>query len=200
MTRFLCGSLSSLLLLTSCAPPAGSEPESSSLPADAEVLASQDGAVTSCPTGNFRCANVSIPEQGTGVLLAGRVYAPTQTTAGGPFPLIGLLPGGGATLDSVEWAATRLVGSGYVVVSVTPQSGTQTGSYNLALKSALDFMSSGGNPFLSVTDGARVGAAGWSPSRRPRRRTPASTPSSHGTTWPFVPRGTRVPPRRAGPA
>lgn len=173
MMRPLFGPLLSLLLLSACGPSSGPEAEP---PAEQwRSSPSSLAGTTVCPIGNFRCVDVTIPEQGTGVPLDGRVYAP-PTTAVGPFPLIGLLPGGGVTLDSVEWAATRLVASGYVVVSVTPQFGAQTGSYNLALKGALDFMFSSSNPFATATNRNLVGAAGWSIGARTLTQTQAEDP------------------------
>jgi hypothetical protein len=73
-----------------------------------------------------------------------------------------MLPGGGAGIDSVEWAAQRLATDGYMVIITKPQLGGSTASYNTAARSGIDFLLSSANPFLAEADGSRVGACGWS--------------------------------------
>ncbi len=106
--------------------------------------------------------SLTIPQQGGGTLSA-VAYAPDVT--GGSFPLITMLPGGGAQTGSVEWAATRLAAAGYVVLITKPQFGGSTASYNTAARSGIDFMLSAGNPYLALTDAGRIGA----PADRPGR-------------------------------
>jgi dienelactone hydrolase len=73
-----------------------------------------------------------------------------------------MLPGGGAEISSVEWAAQRLAANGYVVIITKPQSGGSLNDYNTAAISGVDFLLSNANPYLSSTDTDAVGAAGWS--------------------------------------
>jgi hypothetical protein len=82
-----------------------------------------------------------------------------------------MLPGGGAEISSVEWAAQRLAASGYVVIITKPQSGASLDSYNTAVRSGIDFLLSAANPFFSSTDTDAVGAAGWSLGARVLART-----------------------------
>jgi hypothetical protein len=73
-----------------------------------------------------------------------------------------MLPGGGAGIESVEWAALLLADAGYVVVITKPQLGGSTASYSTAVRAGIDFLLSQANPFAAETDGLRVGGAGWS--------------------------------------
>jgi dienelactone hydrolase len=111
----------------------------------------------------------SFAQHGGGTTLSAMIYAPN--VAAGSFPIISMLPGGGAPISSVEWAATRLAASGYVVVITQPQFGGSPASYNLAARSGIDFLSSTANPFLAITDTTKVGAAGWSLGARALSRT-----------------------------
>jgi predicted dienelactone hydrolase len=66
---------------------------------------------------------VSLPERGTGRSLSAQVWAPDAARQTAPCPVLSLLPGGGAQIASVAWAAERLAASGYVVVVTLPASG-----------------------------------------------------------------------------
>lgn len=72
-----------------------------------------------------------------------------------------MLPGGGAPLSSVEWAAQRLARDGYVVCLTLPE-GSNENLYASACISGLDFLASAANPFLAESDDTRVGICGWS--------------------------------------
>jgi hypothetical protein len=111
--------------------------------------------------GTIRSRDVVVPPIGGGAGLPGRVYAPDADRQTGPCPLVSMLPGGGAPISSVEWAATRLAASGYVVV-ITDPSGNTPSTYDVAGRSGITFMESSANPFADATDTDRVGVSGWS--------------------------------------
>ncbi|MCU0781942.1 MAG: hypothetical protein MUF04_12690, partial [Akkermansiaceae bacterium] len=94
----------------------------------------------------------SIPSFGGGAALAAKLFAPDPAVWAAPYPVITMLPGGGAGIDSVEWAATRLAETGYVSIITLPASGGSTASYNAAARSGLDFLASPANPFLAECD------------------------------------------------
>lgn len=118
---------------------------------------------------DIRVASVQIPSPDG--MLAAKIYAPDESLQTAPCPLISMLPGGGAGIESVEWAATRLAANGYVVIITKPINGTSTLSYNTAVKSGIDFMLSAANPFVASTHDTAIGAAGWSLGGRTLTRT-----------------------------
>lgn len=119
------------------------------------------------PTGVQR-QDVTIPQQGGGSLQA-RLVAPLPAT--GPYPALSLLPGGGAPIDSVAWAADGLARAGYVVIVTQPASGGSLAAYDTAARSGIDFLLSPANPFAAATRSDRVGVAGWSLGARALTRT-----------------------------
>ncbi|MFY8121703.1 MAG: SUMF1/EgtB/PvdO family nonheme iron enzyme, partial [Burkholderiaceae bacterium] len=121
----------------------------------------------SSPTGVQR-QDVTIPQQDGGSLQA-RLVAPLPAT--GPYPALSLLPGGGAPIDSVAWAADGLARAGYVVIVTQPASGGSLAAYDTAARSGIDFLLSSANPFAAATRGDRVGVAGWSLGARALSRT-----------------------------
>jgi hypothetical protein len=129
----------------------------------------------SAPGGTPRVADVTIPQQGGGTLTA-KVFAPDTALQSAPCPCITMLPGGGAGISSVEWAASQLARNGYVVVITLPASGGSVSSYNIAARSGIDFLQSTSNPFRSGTDTTRIGAAGWSLGARALTRTQEEDP------------------------
>ncbi len=104
---------------------------------------------------------LAIPQHGGGPNLTANVYAPDAAPAAGPYPVISMLPGGGAPLSSVEWAAQRLARDGYVVCLTLPEASTEN-EYAVACQSGIDFLASAANPFFVEVDNARVGICGWS--------------------------------------
>jgi dienelactone hydrolase len=122
---------------------------------------------TAAPTGVQR-QDVIIPQQRGGSLQA-RLYAPLPAT--GPYPALSLLPGGGAPIDSVAWAADGLARAGYVVIVTQPASGGSLAAYDTAARSGIDFLLSPANPFAAATRSNRVGVAGWSLGARALTRT-----------------------------
>jgi dienelactone hydrolase len=120
--------------------------------------------------GTIRVQDAAIPQSGGGTLNA-KIFAPDAALQTAPCPAITMLPGGGAEITSVEWAASRLAASGYVVIITKPQSGASLNDYNNAAKSGIDFLLSASNPYLSSTDTDAVGAAGWSLGARVLTRT-----------------------------
>jgi dienelactone hydrolase len=123
--------------------------------------------------GAARSVQVVVPERGTGTALEARVFA-SETP--GTFPVVSVLPGGGAPLSSVEWAACALAASGYVVVVTRPSAGATAEAYHRAAVSGIDFLASSANPFRAQADTGRVGVAGWSLGARALTRTQAEDP------------------------
>lgn len=121
--------------------------------------------------GTVRVASVMIPERGTRATLPARVFAPDATVLRAPCPLVSVLPGGGADITSVAWAAERLAASGYVVIITLPSSGASTAAYHVAAVSGIDYLQSPSNPYRVDTDTGRVGVAGWSLGARSLTRT-----------------------------
>lgn len=107
-------------------------------------------------------SGLSIPQQGSATPISAALYAPDPLAWDAPYPMISMLPGGGAGIDSVEWAAQRLATDGYIVIISKPQFGGSVASYNTAAKSGIDFLLSTANPFRAEANLSRVGAAGWS--------------------------------------
>ena len=120
--------------------------------------------------GKIRFEEVQIPQQGGGTLNA-KVFAPDAAKQTSPCPGISMLPGGGAQINSVEWAAERLAANGYVVIITKPERGGSTESYNTAAKSGIDFLFSDANPYLKNTNVKLIGAAGYSLSARSLAKT-----------------------------
>jgi dienelactone hydrolase len=118
---------------------------------------------------------VAVPQRGGGTL-EGALFAPDPALQTGPCPVVSMLPGGGAPLTSVEWAARRLAGSGYVVLVTRPAAGGSASSYHLAAVSGIDFLASEANPVRGRSDTAAVGVAGWSLGARALTRTQAEDP------------------------
>lgn len=104
---------------------------------------------------------LSIPQFGGGANLTANLYAPDVALGTGPYPVISMLPGGGAGLSSVEWAALRLATNGYIVCLTLPQSSTEN-KYAAACQSGMDFLLSASNPYLAESLTNRVGICGWS--------------------------------------
>jgi dienelactone hydrolase len=119
--------------------------------------------------GIVRAQDVTIPQQGGG--LNAKIFAPDAVLQTAPCPGISMLPGGGAEISSVEWAAQRLAANGYVVIITKPQSGGSLNDYNAAARSGIDFLISNANPYLNSTDTDAIGAAGWSLGARVLART-----------------------------
>jgi dienelactone hydrolase len=122
------------------------------------VLFTGSGALAQIRT----LGGLSIPQQGSSTPLNAALYAPDPLLWDAPYPLVSMLPGGGADIISVEWAAQRLAADGYIVIIIKPQFGGSTASYNTAAKSGIDFLLSVANPFLAEANVARIGACGWS--------------------------------------
>jgi len=120
------------------------------------------------PPAGVQRQDVTIPQQGGGSLQA-RLVAPLPAT--GPYPALSLLPGGGAPIDSVAWAADGLARAGYVVIVTQPASGGSLAAYDTAARSGIDFLLSPANPFAAATRSDRVGVAGWSLGARALTRT-----------------------------
>jgi dienelactone hydrolase len=120
--------------------------------------------------GTIRLQDIQIPQRSGGTLNA-KVFAPDSARQTAPCPAISMLPGGGAEITSVEWAASRLAASGYVVIITKPQSGGSLNDYNTAARSGIDFLLSAANPYFNSTDTDAVGAAGWSLGARVLTRT-----------------------------
>jgi hypothetical protein len=112
--------------------------------------------------------SATIPQRGGGSLGA-RIYAPNS--GGARYPVVSLLPGGGAPIDSVFWAAEGLAARGYVVVVTQPSSGGSLNAYHLAAISGIDFLASASNPYAAISDTSCVGVAGWSLGARALART-----------------------------
>jgi hypothetical protein len=104
---------------------------------------------------------ITIPQNGGGPDLTANLYAPDEALGAGPYPVISMLPGGGAGLSSTEWAAQRLARDGYVVCLTLPEASTDN-LYARACVSGLDFLASTANPFLDESDNAKAGICGWS--------------------------------------
>jgi dienelactone hydrolase len=111
---------------------------------------------------------VTIPQRGGGSLAA-RVFAPAVART--RVPALSLLPGGGAPIDSVFWAAEGLAARGYVVIVTQPSSGGSLSAYHTAAMSGIDYLLSTANPYAAATDGERIGVAGWSLGARALSRT-----------------------------
>ena len=122
--------------------------------------------------GTPRVQSTVVPQRGGGTI-EGKLFAPDAALQTGACPLVVVLPGGGAAISSVEWAASRLAGSGYVALIVLPASGGSTASYHTAAVSGIDFLQSAANPVRAGTDTGRVGVAGWSLGARSLSRTQA---------------------------
>jgi hypothetical protein len=130
----------------------------------------------SAPGGVPRTQALVIPQQGGGPSLQAKVYAPQASLQTAPCPCIALLPGSAAPIISLDWAAALLAKDGYVVITVAPQTAGSTDSYNIAAKSAIDFLHSPANPFAADTDTTAVGAGGWSLAGRSLVRTQEEDP------------------------
>jgi hypothetical protein len=116
-------------------------------------------------------SGLSIPQHGGGGMLSAVLYAPDQALWTPPYPLVTMLPGGGAEISSVEWAAQALAGDGYMVVIPKPELGGSAQSYHLAARSGIDFLLSSANPYLAEADTQHIGACGWSLGGRALSRT-----------------------------
>jgi dienelactone hydrolase len=121
--------------------------------------------------GTIRVQDAVIPQSGGAGTLNAKIFAPDAALQTAPCPAITMLPGGGAEITSVEWAASRLAANGYVAIITKPQSGGSLNDYNNAAKSGIDFLLSASNPYLSGTDTDAIGAAGWSLGARVLTRT-----------------------------
>lgn len=104
---------------------------------------------------------LAIPQHGGGAALTANLYAPDLARQGAPFPVISMLPGGGAPLSSVEWAAQRLARDGYIVCLTRPERSSEE-EYSVAAISGIDFLSSPQNPVAAQALVSQVGVCGWS--------------------------------------
>ena len=120
-----------------------------------------------------RTTTVSVPARGGGRVLSAQLWAPDAARQTAPCPVVSLLPGGGAAITSVAWAAERLAASGYVVIVTLPSAGASTDAYHVAAVSGIDFLQSSANPYRASADTGRVGVAGWSLGARALTRTQA---------------------------
>ena len=111
--------------------------------------------------GTIRTQEIQIPQQGGGTLNA-KIFAPDASKQTAPCPAISMLPGGGAPILSVEWAAVRLAANGYIVIITKPEFGGSVESYNTAAKSGIDYLLSDANPYLKNINTKLIGAAGYS--------------------------------------
>jgi hypothetical protein len=116
--------------------------------------------------------DLMIPSGGSAI--AARLFSPAGATT--PLPGLSLLPGGGASISSVEWAAVGLARSGYVVVITLPSSGGSLAAYHQAAVSGLDFLVSSANPVRSIINANALGVAGWSLGARALSRTQEEDP------------------------
>lgn len=123
--------------------------------------------------GDVRVAATDVPARGGGDI-RGRWVVPAAATK--RCPAVVLLPGGGAPVDSVMWAAQALAADGYVTLVVQPAQGGSTASYDAAARSGLDLLTSPTSPYRRITDPTRLGAAGWSLGARSLTRTQAEDP------------------------
>lgn len=130
------------------------------VPGDRTLVRAADGGACGGVGGTIRTTTKDIAQQGGGTLPA-KLFAPDASLLTGDCPAISMLPGGGAPISSVEWAATRLAANGYVVIITDPASNTTT-SYDIAAKSGIDCLVSSCNTYLSDTDTDAIGVAGWS--------------------------------------
>jgi|694.fasta_scaffold82455_3 dienelactone hydrolase len=108
----------------------------------------------------YSVADVTVPTVDGGEL-QGRIYVPNPLPTS-PVPVIGVLPGGGAGLTSVEWGCIGLASSGYVALAVLPQRAGSVSSYATAIQSGITFAGTSANPFRKISDVNRIGGAGWS--------------------------------------
>ncbi len=107
---------------------------------------------------NIDVQDVSIPSVDNTALTA-RTYIPKT---GKNLPVLSLLPGGGAGIESVEWAAKALAERGYAVIVTKPQFAGRPSSYASACISGIDYMSANKALVQNRIDPSRVGIAGWS--------------------------------------
>ncbi|GIW59466.1 MAG: hypothetical protein KatS3mg087_0532 [Patescibacteria group bacterium] len=112
--------------------------------------------------GTIRTQDVSIPSPTENVNLSGRVYAPDANLMFCPVPLVVVMTGGGATLDTIAWAAQFLAANGYVVVTPLPNLLGDPASFNAAAKAGIDFGLSNSNPYRSSVNPQFIGACGYS--------------------------------------
>lgn len=119
-----------------------------------------------------RQQTASVPQRGGGALEAS-LFLPDLAGRTDTCPMVVVLPGGGAPISSVEWAARRLATDGYVALIVRPAIGGSTDSYHQAAVSGIDFLQSASSPARAFTDTGRVGVAGWSLGARALTRTQA---------------------------
>ena len=162
-----CASARTVLLLalaTGCDRDAATDPPPT--PPVASVACATDG-------GTVRTATVGVPERGGTRTLSAQLWAPETARQTAPCPMLSVLPGGGAAIASVAWAAERLAASGYVVIVTLPSSGASTNAYHTAAVSGIDFLESAANPYRAAVDTSRVGVAGWSLGARALTRTQA---------------------------
>jgi dienelactone hydrolase len=123
--------------------------------------------------GTVRTMTVGVPERGGTRILSAQLWAPEAARQTAPCPMLSVLPGGGAAIASVAWAAERLAANGYVVIVTLPSSGASTSAYHIAAVSGIDFLQSAANPYRTAVDSSRVGVAGWSLGARALTRTQA---------------------------
>lgn len=140
--------------------------------------------------GSYRSVNVTFPSAATGATLFGVLFEPARTTPAEDrrLPAVVVTPGSGPGLQSMyQWSARDLAGHGYIALTVDPQGvgqsqtfGTapcttsgcpgvpfqQTGNYEDATTSGINFLLSGSDPWRALVDANEIGAAGHSLSAR----------------------------------
>ena len=154
------------------------------------------GAVADTPPpvypweGAFRSQDVTLPSAATGAILFGVLFEPAHVSRAedGRLPAVVITPGSGPGLQSMyQWSARDLAGHGYLALTVDPQGvgrsqtfGTapcttsgcpgvpfqQTGNYEDATTSGIDFLLSHSDPARALLDPNEIGAAGHSLSAR----------------------------------
>ena len=97
----------------------------------------------------------------------GTILKPADAAAfPGPRPVVLLQHGLGGNQCAQYWSARDLAGHGYVAIVWTAPAGSDTPSafFNAvdAMRSAIAFVRSAGNPYLASTDGSRMALAGHS--------------------------------------
>ncbi len=109
---------------------------------------------------SYVMVDVSVPTP-DGALLQAKIYAP-EPLPKSRVPVIGVLPGGGAGLSSVEWGCIGLASAGYIAIAVLPQQAGRVSSYAVAIESGITFAGTASNPFSNISDMKKVGGVGWS--------------------------------------
>ncbi len=104
-------------------------------------------------------ATALIPESGGTGLLSARIWRPAPASQQVACPLISMVPPAGGSLNEIAWEGDRLAQDGYVAIAVRPSAQTPA-ARERAVRSGIDYMLSGDNPWPSATDTERIGALG----------------------------------------